>query len=225
MSYRRTEITQELNDYIIDKFSADDHFLAALRRQAIMLKIPDISISPDQAKFIQFMLRSINAKYVLEIGTLAGYSAIAMGRVLPKDGKLTTIESNNLHYKFACEKIREDDLDSVIDVHYGLAIDFLKDFKPDYELDFVFMDADKKNLSKYVDICTPLLRKGGIIAVDNAFALGNLTVENPEFDEIHKHRIHDVIAVREFNEYFRNHKSYDTCMLTIGDGLIMGVKL
>lgn len=225
MSYQRTPITPELDEYISQKFSADDDFLSALRRQAIMLKIPDISISPDQAKFIQFLLRSINAKYVLEIGTLAGYSAIAMARVLPKDGKLITIESNNLHYKYACEKIREDELDSIIQVHYGLAIDYLRDFKPDYQLDFVFMDADKKNLSKYLDICTPLLRKGGIVAVDNAFALGNLTVENPEFDEIHKHRIHDVIAVREFNEYFRNHPAYDTCMLTIGDGLIMGVKL
>lgn len=225
MSYRRTEITPELDAYISEKFSADDEFLAALRRQALMFKIPDISISPDQAKFIQFLLRSINAKYVLEIGTLAGYSAIAMARVLPEGGKLITLESNNLHYKFACEKIREDELDSKIEVHYGFAIDFLQEFKPDYELDFVFMDADKKNLAKYVDICTPLLRKGGIIAVDNAFALGNLTVEHPEFDEIHKHRIHDVIAVREFNEYFRNHPAYDTCMLTMGDGMIMGVKL
>ena len=224
MSVKRTEITAELDKYILEKFSADDEFLIKLRNDAIALKIPDISISPDQAKFIQVLLKSINAKYILEIGTLAGYSAIIMAKVLNNGSKLITVENNNLHYKFALEKIEQAGLSEIIEVHYNYALDFFEEFKPKYLFDFVFMDADKKNLKIYLDICTPLIRKGGIFAVDNAFAMGNLTVENPEFDEIHKHRINDVYAVREFNEYFRSHPDYDTCLLTIGDGLIMGVK-
>ena len=224
MSVNRTAITPELDAYILEKFSADDDFLIELRKQAISQKIPDISISPDQAKFIQVLLKSMNAKYVLEIGTLAGYSSITMGRALAVGSKLITVENNNLHYKFALEKIKQAGLSEIIDVYYGYALDFFANFKPNYLLDFVFMDADKKNLKNYLDICTPLIRSGGIFAVDNAFALGNLTVANPEFDEIHKHRIHDVYAVREFNEYFGSHPDFDTCMLTIGDGLIMGVK-
>ncbi len=224
MSVLRTEITPELDKYILEKFSADDEFLLQLRKDAIALKIPDISISPDQAKFIQVLLKSIKAKYVLEIGTLAGYSAITMARALEKDSKLVSVENNNLHYKFALAKIEQAGLSDIIEVHYSYALDFFANYKPSYLHDFIFMDADKKNLKTYLDICTPMLRSGGIFAVDNAFALGNLTVDNPEFDEIHKHRIHDVYAVREFNDYFRSHHQYDTCMLTIGDGLIMGVK-
>lgn len=224
MSVNRTEITPELDKYISEKFSADDEFLIQLRKDAVAIKIPDISISPDQAKFIQILLKSMNTRYVLEIGTLAGYSAITMARALPKDSKLVTVENNNLHYKFALERIKQAGLSDIIEVHYSYALEFFENYKPDYLHDFIFIDADKKNLIKYLEICTPMLRSGGIFAVDNAFALGNLTVENPEFDEIHKHRIHDVYAVREFNEYFRNHPLYDTCMLTIGDGLIMGVK-
>lgn len=225
MSYHRTEITPELDEYIYRNFSADDEFLASLRRQAMMFKIPDISIAPDQAKFLQFLLRTLNAKYVLEVGTLAGYSAIVMARTLPKDGKLVSIESNNLHYKFACEKIYEADLQDIIEVHHALALDFLADFKPDYPLDFVLLDADKKNLEKYVEICTPLMRKGGVIAIDNSFILGNLTVSDPELDDVHKHRIHDVIAVRKFNEYFRDNPNFESCLLTLGDGMLLGVKV
>ncbi len=224
MSVVRTPITPELDAYLLEHFSADDEFLTQLKENALKLKIPDISIAPDQAKFLQFLLKSINAKYVLEIGTLAGYSAICMARALPNDGKLVTVESNNLHYKYALQKINEAGLDETIECHYSYSMPFFENYKPDYKLDFVFMDADKKNLIKYLEICTPLLRSGGIFAVDNAFALGNLTVEEPEFDEIHAHRIHDVYSVREFNLHFKQHPDYDTCLLTTGDGLIMGVK-
>lgn len=224
MSVQRTAITPELDSYLMENFSADDEFLIDLKKNAIEKKIPDISISPDQAKFIQFLLKSINAKYVLEIGTLAGYSAIIMAKALAPGGKLVTVESNNLHYKYALSKVQELGLEHIIDCRYSYSLPFFEEFKPDYKLDFVFMDADKKNLIKYLEICTPLLRSGGIFAVDNAFALGNLTVDNPEFDEIHAHRIHDVYSVREFNLHFKNHPDYDTCLLTIGDGLIMGVK-
>ena len=224
MSFQRTPITPELDDYILKNFSAEDEYLANMRERAMALKIPDISISPDEARIIQFLLYSIRAKYVLEIGTLAGYSAVIMARCLPPDGKLVTVESNNLHYKFACNVMKEQGLENIVDVNYGYGLPFLQNFKPDYQLDFVFLDADKKNLRNYVEICTPLMRSGGIIAIDNAFILGNLTVENPVFDEIHKHRIYDVLAVREFDKYFRDNPDYFTSMITVGDGLLLGIK-
>lgn len=225
MSAQRTEVTPELDDYINKHFSAEDDFLAGLKRQGLMLKIPDIQITADQARFLQFLLISIEAKRVLEIGTLGGYSAIAMARALPEDGRLTTIESNNLHYSYALEKVDEAGLSHKIELFRGFAIDYLSNYNSNELLDFIFMDADKSNLIKYTEICTPLLRKGGIIAVDNAFALGNLTVENPEFDETHKHRIKDVFAVREFNMWIKDNPNYFTSLLTIGDGLLLAVKL
>ena len=120
--------------------------------------------------------------------------------------------------------MEEQGIADLVDIYYGYGLPFLEEFKPDYKLDFVFLDADKKNLQKYVELCTPLMRSGGIIAVDNAFILGNLTVEHPVFDEIHKHRIYDVLAVREFNEYFRTNPNYFTAMITVGDGLLLGIK-
>lgn len=225
MSAQRTEVTPELDEYINEHFSAEDEFLAGLKRQGLMLKIPDIQITPDQARFLQFLLISIGAKRVLEIGTLGGYSAIAMARALPDDGKVITLESNNLHYSYALEKVDEAGLSHKIELFHGFAIDYLNSYNSNELLDLVFMDADKSNLIKYTEICTPLLRKGGIIAVDNAFALGNLTVENPEFDETHKHRIKDVYAVREFNMWIKDNPNYFTTLLTIGDGLLLAVKL
>ncbi len=225
MSAQRTEITPELEEYICRNFSAEDEFLAALKRQGLMLKIPEISITPDQGQLLQFLIKSINAKNILEIGTLAGYSAIIMARALPDDGKLTTLETNNLHYSFAKEKVSEAGLDDKIELIRSFALDYIKSLEVREQFDLIFMDADKSNLITYVELCTPLLRKGGIIAVDNAFALGNLTVEDPEFDEIHKHRIKDVYAVREFNEYLRDNKNYFTSLLSLGDGMLISLKL
>lgn len=224
MSVQRTEITPEIDEYILNNFSAEDDFLKSLKIQAEMLKIPNIYISADQGRFLQFLIKSINAKRILEIGTLAGYSAIMMARAMDKSGKIISLESNHLHYKFAKEKIDEAGFTDNIEVVVGLAIDYLESYQSDEKFDFVFMDADKSNLINYLELCTPILKKGGIIAVDNAFAMGNLTVENPVFDEIHKHKIKDVYAVREFNQYFKNNPNYFTSLITVGDGLLLGVK-
>ncbi len=224
MSMKRTEITPELEEYILENFSAENDFLHSLKKQAAMLKIPEISISGDQGKLLQFLIKTINAKRILELGTLNGYSAIIMAQGASNNCKITTIESNNLHYRFSVEKIDEAGLSENIEVFYGFAIDYIKNYKSEELFDFIFMDADKSNLINYVELCTPLLRTGGIIAIDNSFALGNLTVENPEFDNIHKHRMKDVLAVREFNQYFKNNPNFFSCMLTIEDGMLLGLK-
>jgi predicted O-methyltransferase YrrM len=225
MSTKRTPIDHRLDEYLLDNFSADDDFLIRLKQEAVQRKIPDIFISADQARIIQGLLLATGAKNVLEIGTLGAYSAICMARVLPPDGKVITIENNRLHYTFSLEKIKEAGLEDKIEVHYCYAKEFFENYKPDYELDFAFMDADKQNLKNYLNYCAQLLRKGGIFAVDNAFALGCLMEDNPDLDEKHKHRLRDIEVTREFNMYFRSRADFFVSLLTVGDGLIMGVKL
>lgn len=193
--------------------------LAQLKTDAAAENIPEICISPDQGKFLQFFLKAVNAKYVLEIGSLAGYSAITMARALPEDGKVIAVEIFKKNADFISRKVREAGLENKVEVVNMDAVEFLKSFKPDYELDFVFIDADKANYSRYMEMTYPLLKKGGILCADNALAFGKIAEENPSSEP------GNVKALQRFNQNLKNSADYFSCLATIGDGMAFGLKL
>jgi predicted O-methyltransferase YrrM len=219
MSFTITPVTGDLADYVIKNFSSEDEFLTNLREESSLAGIPAIQISPEQGKFLQFFLKSIRAKYVLEVGTLAGYSAITMARALPDDGKLISIEYEFEHAIFAKKKTVEAGLDNIIEIQNSNAREFLKTFNPEFQFDFIFVDADKPSYKFYLDILTPMLKVGGIFAADNAFAFGFLSSSKPERNP------EDVKSIQGFNDYFINHTNYFTSIVPVGDGMIMGIKL
>ena len=219
MSSRPTEITNEIFNYLLDNFSAEDEFLINLKKEATEQGIPEICISPEQGRFLQFYLKSINAKYVLEIGSLAGYSAIVMARALPEDGKVIAIEINPRNAEFIKMQAEKAGLSQKIEVVNQDAQIFVKEFKPDYELDFVFIDADKRAYYKYFDYSAPLVRKGGVICADNALAFGMIAQENPESEP------KNVNALKRYNEKVINDKGFFTTLVTMGDGMAMSLKL
>ena len=219
MSNRPTFITDEIFGYLKDNFSAEDEFLKQLNKDAAAEGIPEICISPEQGKFVQFFLRSIRAKYVLEIGGLAGYSAITMARALPEDGKVVTLEIFKKNADFIREKAKEAGLEHKIEVINEDASKFLKTYKPDFEFDFVFIDADKKNYGKYFDLTTPLIRKGGVLAGDNALGFGHIAEKDPKSEP------GNVKALQNFNKLISNDPRYFACLVTVGDGMAMGVKI
>lgn len=220
MSARPTQVTGDILEYLREISSSEDQFLKQLRKKAKKNKIPDIAISAEQGRFMQFILKLINAKHVLEIGTLAGYSAITMARALPEEGKIITIETNKYNADYALEKFKEAGLENKIELINADAVDFLKNFKPQYEFDFIFLDADKENYPLYLEILTPLLKNGGIFAGDNAFAFGLIN----EKDES-KIKSKNINQIRKFNKMLMEHNLYPTTTLVpVGDGLIMGIK-
>ncbi|MBK7032978.1 MAG: hypothetical protein IPH49_06910 [Ignavibacteria bacterium] len=120
MATRSTFLTDELNDYITARFSSETDELRLLNSEALAEGIPAISISPEQINFLQIMLRSINARTVLEIGSLAGYSSIAMSSALPPDGRLYACEFLSAHAQFIRRKVSELGLSNTITVLEGL---------------------------------------------------------------------------------------------------------
>lgn len=220
MSARPTQVTDNILEYLREYSSSEDPFLNELRKKAKKNKIPDIAISAEQGRFMQFILKLINAKYVLEIGTLAGYSAITMARALPEDGKLITIETNKYNAAYALDKFKEAGLENKIELINSNAVQFLENYKPGFEFDFIFLDADKENYPLYLEMLTPLLRNGGIFAGDNAFAFGLIN----EKDE-NKIKSKNINCIRKFNKMLMEHDLYPTTTLVpVGDGLIMGIK-
>lgn len=219
MSSQPTQVTPEIFEYLKTNFSSEDDFLLNLKKEATQAGIPEICISPEQGKFLQFFLKSINAKYVLEVGSLAGYSAITMARALPEDGKLIALEIHPKNAEFIRQKAKEAGLDHIIEVINADAQKYLRDNTFDFELDFVFIDADKKGYIKYLNYTTPMLRTGGIVCADNSLAFGLLTQEG----DLGKDE-NSVKAIRSFNQDFKNDDRYFTSLVTMGDGMLMGIK-
>src|SRR5689334_18822211 len=115
----------DVDQYISDLFEDQDAALLATEKAIIDENIPQISISPNQGKFLQLMAKLSNAKKILEIGTLGGYSTIWMARALPKDGKLISLELEPHHAKVAGRNIANAGLADLVDIRIGKAIETL----------------------------------------------------------------------------------------------------
>lgn len=219
MSAMPTTVTPDIHRYLNERYSCEDEFLRKLREDAEKAGIPPIHINQEQGKFLQFFLRSMQAKYILEFGSLAGYSAITMARALPEGGKIVCLEINPQNADFIREKASQAGLSQKIEVITCDAQKFIKDYKPDFEFDFVFIDADKGGYSKYMNYSLPLLRVGGVICADNALAFGKI-ITNDDAQEKK-----NVAAIRRFNDEMNAKEELFTTLVTMGDGMAMGYKI
>ena len=210
MSSESTMVTAAHFAYLAQRTAGDDEFLRTLKHDAAAAGIPEIWISPEQASFMRILLSLCSARRVLEVGTLAGYSAITMARVLPADGEVVSLEIEALHADFARDRIERSDVAGRVQVILGDARATLPDLA-DASFDAAFLDADKVGYGEYLDHAHRLLRPGGLLMVDNAFAFGELLDDGSTSDS--------VAAVRAFNERLANDARFEGVIVPIGDGL------
>jgi predicted O-methyltransferase YrrM len=216
MSAEGTLVTRGHFEYIAARTAAEGPLLAELKLAARAAGIPAIWISPEQASLMQILLRAIGARTVIEVGTLAGYSAIAMARALPATGQVHTIELERKHADFAESWVARSDVAGRVTVHRGAGLDVLPRFAAG-SADAAFLDADKANYPGYLRESLRIVRTGGLVLVDNAFAFGQLLDAHPTDRE--------VSAVRAFNEVMAREGRLQSVIVPIGDGLWVGVKL
>ena len=217
MSSSSTSVTPAHWEYVAQRTRGEDAFLSELKSAAAALGIPPIWIAPEQASFMQVLLKASGAKQVLEVGTLAGYSAIAMARALPPrsaGGRLWTIELSEKHADFAEDWIGRSDVADRVEVLRGRGDERLPDFADD-SVDAAFLDADKSGYPAYLEQCLRIVRPGGLILVDNAFAFGQLFDENPTDPEVG--------AVRSFNDLMAETAGIHGVIVPMGDGLWVSV--
>ncbi|KAI0341707.1 O-methyltransferase [Trametopsis cervina] len=138
--------------------------------------LPDIAVSAAQGKYLSLVARSIQAKRILEVGTLGGYSTIWLARALPEDGKIITAELEQKHADVARANFEHAGVSSKIEIIVGPAAETLPKLQPsESELfDFAFIDADKPNNATYYKEARRLTRKGGVIIVDNVVRDGKV---------------------------------------------------
>ncbi len=160
--------------FIRDHFHCDDDDLARLQEEADTAGLPNMSIGPEQGKFLQVLVHLTGARKVLEIGVLGGYSGAWIARALPPDGKLIGLELEQKHADFAREQWRKMGLADRTEVRVGQALESLPELADEAPFDLVFIDADKGNYPDYLDYALRYSRSGTVILGDNVRMWGSL---------------------------------------------------
>jgi len=154
--------------------------------------MPAIQVGQDEGRLLEILLRLIGARRVVEIGTLAGYSAIRAARALGEGGKLWTIEVLPAHAEVARRHIEAAGLADRVEVLVGEALSLLTSLEQHAPFDAVFIDADKENYDKYGRWSLRHLRPGGLLIGDNAYLFGHLLDDTPAARAMR--RFHEEVA-------------------------------
>jgi len=214
MKAMNEETYGQLERYISDLFAPEDEVLMWIQAEARRNDMPSISVKPFEGRLLQFLVYLSGAKQVIEIGTLAGYSAVWIARALPPDGKLYALEKSSKHAQVARASFQRAGLSDKIELLEGQAMDSLRKMAAQGLFDLVFIDADKGSYPAYLDWAAKHLRPGGLVAAHNAFRDGKVLA--PESD--------DDRAMQVFNRALAEHPDLHSYILAIGDGMAVGVK-
>lgn len=181
---------------------------------------PPLQVVPTDGRNLEVLARSVQAKKIVEIGTLCGYSAVFLANALPEDGKLYTCEQSLHHISVANEVFCDLGLSKKIEIINGKALDTLPTLKKEGPFDLIFIDADKANYSKYFDWAVGNLRSGGLLIADNVFVFGFIGEEELPQGEL----ANLVLAMREFNQKCVVDERLVTTFLPTGEGMMVAVK-
>ncbi len=128
------------------------------------------NIAPENGQFLTILIKAIQAKNVLEVGTSNGYSTIWLASALKETGgKLLTVEFDGERAELARDNLSETGLNSIVEVRVGNALDEIP--KCPCPLDLVFLDAEKSEYQRYVELALPVIRRGGLIVADDTVTL------------------------------------------------------
>ena len=163
-----------VDNYIADLFAPPDPALDDTLRASAGAGLPAIQVSPAQGKLLHVLALAQNARSILEIGTLGGYSTIWLARALPPGGRLITLEIDPKHAAVARENLARAGFANIARVRVGRALDSLDELYREAEgpFDFVFIDADKPSNPDYFTWALKMSRPGTVIVVDNVVRKG-----------------------------------------------------
>lgn len=163
------ELWTSVDRYFTQQLHLSDATLETAMKSNLTAELPAIDVTPNQGKFLHLLATLVQAKKVLEIGTLGGYSTIWLARALPPDGRLITLEFNPKHAAVAKSNIQRAGLSDSVEIRVGAALDSLPIIQQEglAPFDFIFIDADKPNNPGYLEWAIKLSRPGSLIVIDN----------------------------------------------------------
>lgn len=211
-----TVYDDRISRYITGLFAREDPSLFAIRTSAVEMGLPDIGISPEEGQFLAFLVQACQARLVIEIGSLAGYSAAWMARALQPGGRLVSLEKSAKHASIARANMERLKLDDRVEIHQGEAHQLMSRLDHLAPFDLVFVDAEKSGYPAYYEWALANLRPGGMVAAHNALWGGSVAGE---------HEGEAINEMKSFNRFVAADPRVISTIFPAGDGTLVAVKL
>jgi caffeoyl-CoA O-methyltransferase len=208
------DLPARLMDYVVAMGARETAVQRRLREATRGMPLGGMQIGPEQAALMQLLVRAIGARRCIEIGTFTGYSALAVALALPPGGRIVCCDVSEEWTSIARKYWALASVSQKIQLRLAPALETLKKLKGPF--DFAFIDADKTNYQNYFERCLKLLRRGGIVAIDNTLWYGKVLDRRDQTA--------DTRAIRAFNRKLRRDRRVEISLVPIGDGLTLAVK-
>jgi predicted O-methyltransferase YrrM len=206
----------KLDEYLINHSEKEPELLSNLNRETNLKVLQPRMISGTyQGRLLSVISKIINPKKILEIGTFTGYSTLCLAEGLDENGEIHTVDINEELYDLQRKYFKKSSFNNNITQHLGNALDIIP--KLDRDFDLIFLDADKINYPKYLDILIVRLKKGGVLLSDNVLWDGKVLNEISHKDKSTK-------AIVKYNELLNNRSDMDSVILPIRDGITISRK-
>lgn len=219
MSSRTFTLSEALHAYLLGVSLRETDVQRRLREETARLPQSIMQISPEQGQLMALLVRLIGASRTLEVGTFTGYSSLSVALALPAHGRLIACDVSEEWTAIARRYWQEAGVAERIDLRIAPALDTLSSLIEEGEsgtFDFAFIDADKSNYAGYYERCLELLRRGGLLAVDNTLWSGAVIDQADESA--------DTEAIRRLNRIIHEDERVFPSLLPIGDGLTLALK-
>ena len=214
------EHTKE-QQYLNETFGLVDQDLEKIRARLREANADFMSVSPFEANMLQFLIRTFKVQKIVEIGALFGYSAVAMAKALPSNGKILSLEKSEQNYKELERVKKEVAVASKIEFMLGDALDMLNEVSEQGPFDMVFIDANKGGYVEYLDWAEKNVKKGGLIIGDNTFLFGAIYGESRDPQVGPK----QIQVMKEFNTRLADPKKYNSILIPTFEGMTVAQKL
>jgi caffeoyl-CoA O-methyltransferase len=219
MSNRSIGLSDTLHQYLLDVSLREPEVMQRLRDETAQHPESDMQIAPEQGQFMQILVRMLQARKTLEVGTFTGYSALAVALALPDDGQLVACDVSEDYTRIGQRYWTEAGVDHKIDLRIAPAVETLDTLLDDGHagtFDFAFIDADKTQYGAYYDRSLNLVRSGGLILLDNVLRHGR--VVDPDPDDA------STQAIVQLNERIYGDERVHLSMIPVADGLTLALK-
>ena len=216
---RHFSFDERTYQYLVNTSVRETDVARRLREETQKLPQAQMQIGPDQAQFLQLLVQLIQAKKTLEVGVFTGYSSLWVATGLPDNGRIIACDVSEEYTSIARRYWKEAGVDYKIHLQLRPALETLDKLLVSGgadTFDFAFIDADKSNYDNYYERILRLVRRGGVVAIDNTIWSGR--VANPEETDP------DTVAIRKLNEKLHRDERVGLSMLTVGDGLTLAMR-
>jgi len=208
-------LPESINQYVEDFTTKEDEILAKLNNETWQKMVQPRMLSGHiQGRILSMISHMIKPKYILEIGTFTGYSAICLAEGLSPGGKVITIDVNEEFEDIIRRYIHESNNDDRIDLKIGNADEVIPQLSQEFDL--VFIDADKENYSNYYDLVFDKVRKGGVIVADNVLWSGKVLEDKVDAE---------TEALKQYVKKINEDSRVENVLLPVRDGLMVCRKL